>query len=146
VFGDNKVEAFTALAKDSSKFINGVIEDKAINRGEQLVASGVYQGPALPPAETVKEKIQELENKTAQPPVAEAIDNLTFKPKPKPTTTTSADGRVDTTVTESSSNVVTNPGTVTKVTLPDGTVETRTLLSVTTTEVGRSTETVTRAD
>ena len=144
VFGDNKVEAFTALAKDSSKFINGVIEDKAINRGEQLVASGVYQGPALPPAETAKEKIQELENKTAQPPVAEAIDNLTFKPKP--TTTTSADGRVDTTVTESSSNVVTNPGTVTKVTLPDGTVETRTLLSVTTTEVGRSTETVTRAD
>ena len=62
------------------------------------------------------------------------------------TTTTSADGRVDTTVTEASSNVVTNPGTVTKVTLPDGTVETRTLLSVTTTEVGRSTETVTRAD
>ena len=146
VFGDNKVKAFEALAEDSSKFINGVIEDKAINRGEQLVAAGVYQGPALPPAETAKEKIQELENKTAQPPVAEAIDNLTFKPKPKPTTTTSADGRVDTTVTESSSNVVTNPGTVTKVTLPDGTVETRTLLSVTTTEVGRSTETVTRAD
>ena len=146
VFGDNKVKAFEALAEDSSKFINGVIEDKAINRGEQLVAAGVYQGPALPPAETAKEKIQELENKTAQPPVAEAIDNLTFKPKPKPTTTTSADGRVDTTVTEASSNVVTNPGTVTKVTLPDGTVETRTLLSVTTTEVGRSTETVTRAD
>ena len=144
VFGDNKVKAFEALAEDSSKFINGTLSDDSTRLLERLEASGA-RGP-VPPPERVQEKVQELENKTAQPPVAEAIDNLTFKPKPKPTTTTSADGRVDTTVTESSSNVVTNPGTVTKVTLPDGTVETRTLLSVTTTEVGRSTETVTRAD
>ena len=88
-----------------------------------------------------------VEAQTADLEVTDTVEGIpTTTTKANSTTTTSADGRVDTIVTEASSNVVTNPGTVTKVTLPDGTVETRTLLSVTTTEVGRSTATVTRAD
>ena len=67
VFGDNKVEAFESLETASRKFINGIINKQ-----------------------TAKEKIQELENKTAQPPVAEAIDNVSFKPKPTNSTSTTS--------------------------------------------------------